>query len=93
MPASRIRTGIRLRSHRAPRDCPVAFGADLSPASVLSAYRNGIIPFPASDEYVRNINEFRYEDQVDDGVIGLVGSTHRRSLLGGLVVARPQASN
>jgi len=57
------------------RDCPVAFGADLSPVSVLGAYKNGIFPFPAADEYARDVNEFRYEDQVADGVIGLVGST------------------
>jgi leucyl/phenylalanyl-tRNA--protein transferase len=55
---------------------PVAFGADLSPASILGAYRNGIFPFPAADEYARDINEFRYEDQVSAGVIGLVGSPH-----------------
>jgi leucyl/phenylalanyl-tRNA--protein transferase len=58
-------------------DGPVAFGADLSPASVLGAYREGIIPFPAADEYVRSINEFRYEDQVADGVIGLVGGAQQ----------------
>jgi leucyl/phenylalanyl-tRNA--protein transferase len=58
------------------RNGPVAFGADLSPDSVLGGYRNGIFPFPAPDEYARDINEFRYEDQVADGVIGLVGSTH-----------------
>jgi leucyl/phenylalanyl-tRNA--protein transferase len=57
------------------RDCPVAFGADLSPVSVLGAYKTGIFPFPAADEYARDVNEFRYEDQVSDGVIGLVGST------------------
>jgi leucyl/phenylalanyl-tRNA--protein transferase len=57
-------------------DGPVAFGADLSPGSVLGAYKNGIFPFPAPDEYARHSNEFRYEDQVSDGVIGLVGSTH-----------------
>ena len=51
----------------------VAFGADLSPGSVLGAYRKGIFPWPAPDEYARDINEFRYEDQVSDGVIGLVG--------------------
>ena len=56
-------------------DGPVAFGADLSPGSVLGAYKNGIFPFPAADEYARDVNEFRYEDQVSDGVIGLVGST------------------
>jgi leucyl/phenylalanyl-tRNA--protein transferase len=55
-------------------DYPVAFCADLSPESVLSAYRNGIIPFPAPDEYVRNINEFRYEEHVAAGLISLVGS-------------------
>jgi leucyl/phenylalanyl-tRNA--protein transferase len=54
---------------------PVAFGADLSPASILGAYKSGIFPFPAPGEYARNVNEFRYEDQVSDGVIGLVGST------------------
>ena len=54
---------------------PVAFGADLSPVSVLGAYKTGIFPFPAADEYARDVNEFRYEDQVSDGVIGLVGST------------------
>jgi leucyl/phenylalanyl-tRNA--protein transferase len=57
------------------RDFPVAFGADLSPGSVLGAYKKGIFPFPAPDEYARNVNEFRYEDQVSDGVTGLVGST------------------
>ncbi len=56
-------------------DGPVAFCADLSPDSVLSACRHGIFPLPAPDEYARDINEFRYEDQVSDGVIGLVGST------------------
>ena len=55
-------------------DSPVAFCADLSPASVLGAYRRGMIPFPAPDEHFRTINEFRYEDQVAEGTIGLVGS-------------------
>ena len=55
-------------------DGPVAFGADLSPAGVLGAYRRGIIPFPAPDEHFRTINEFRYEDQVAEGTIGLVGA-------------------
>lgn len=51
----------------------VAFGADLSPDSVLAAYRRGIFPWPAPDDYARDVNEFRYEDQVADGVIALVG--------------------
>jgi leucyl/phenylalanyl-tRNA--protein transferase len=53
---------------------PVAFCADLSPASVLGAYRRGIIPMPAPDEYFRMLNEFRYEDQVRSGTIGIVGN-------------------
>jgi leucyl/phenylalanyl-tRNA--protein transferase len=40
---------------------------------VLGAYKNGIVPFPAPDEYVRDINEFRYEEQVAAGQISLVG--------------------
>jgi leucyl/phenylalanyl-tRNA---protein transferase len=55
-------------------DTPVAFCADLSPASVLGAYRRGIVPVPAPDEYFRTINEIRYEDRVAEGTIGLVGS-------------------
>ena len=54
-------------------DAPVAFCADLSPASVLAACRRGIIPLPVSDEYFRTLNEFRYEDQVAAGTIGIVG--------------------
>lgn len=54
-------------------DHPVAFCADLSPASVLAACRHGIIPLPAADEYLRTINEVRYEDQVTAGLIGIVG--------------------
>jgi leucyl/phenylalanyl-tRNA--protein transferase len=58
------------------RGGPVAFCADLSPASVLSACQHGIFPLPAPDEYARDFNEFQYEEQVSDGVIGLVGAAH-----------------
>ena len=58
----------------APADSPVAFCGDLSPASLLGAYKRGIVPFPANDEYSRNIEEFRYEDKVAEGVIAMVGS-------------------
>jgi len=51
----------------------VAFCADLSPASVLGAYRRGVIPLPASDEYFRTLNEVRYEDEVAAGAIAIVG--------------------
>jgi leucyl/phenylalanyl-tRNA--protein transferase len=57
-----------------PAGLPVAFCADLSPASVLGAYRRGLFPMPAPDEQFRTINEVRYEDLVADGTIGLVGS-------------------
>lgn len=53
---------------------PVAFCADLSPASVLGAYRRGIFPLPAADEYFRTVNEVRYSGGVADGTIGLVGA-------------------
>ncbi|MFI7014762.1 leucyl/phenylalanyl-tRNA--protein transferase [Streptomyces sp. NPDC050164] len=54
-------------------DGPVAFCADLSPAGLLAAYRVGVYPFPASDEYVRALNEVVFADQVQDGRIRLVG--------------------
>src|ERR1700754_3522844 len=54
-------------------DVPVAFCADLSPGSVLAAYRRGIVPMPAPDEFFRGLNEIRYEDLVADGTIHVVG--------------------
>ena len=73
MPARQFPDWDSFEIAAAASDSPVAFGADLSPASVLGAYRRGIIPFPAPDDHFRTINEFRYEDQVADGTIGLVG--------------------
>jgi leucyl/phenylalanyl-tRNA--protein transferase len=57
-------------------DAPVAFCADLSAASVLGAYRRGVIPMPAPSEYFRTLNEVRYEDQVAEGTIAVVGDEH-----------------
>lgn|SRR5487761_1074431 len=57
-----------------PADRPVAYCADLSPASVLGAYRHGIVPFPAPDEYVRNFHEMQHEEEVADGSIAIVGN-------------------
>ena len=54
-------------------DGPVAFCADLSPASVLGAYRRGIVPLPAPGEYFRTLNEINYEDQVAAGALPVVG--------------------
>jgi leucyl/phenylalanyl-tRNA--protein transferase len=56
-----------------PEEGPVAFCADLSPASVLAAYQRGLIPLPAPDDYFRTLNEVRYEDQVAAGTIAVVG--------------------
>jgi leucyl/phenylalanyl-tRNA--protein transferase len=42
---------------------------------VLGAYRRGIVPLPAHDEYARDMDEFRYEDMVAEGVIAIVGSS------------------
>jgi leucyl/phenylalanyl-tRNA--protein transferase len=52
---------------------PVAFCADLSPASVLGAYRRGVVPIPAASEFFRTSNEVRYEDRVAAGAIAIVG--------------------
>ena len=57
----------------AAADGPVAFSADLSPAGLLAAYRAGVYPFPASDEYTRALNEVVFADQVQEGRIPLVG--------------------
>ncbi|MFJ7336592.1 leucyl/phenylalanyl-tRNA--protein transferase [Streptomyces sp. NPDC101110] len=54
-------------------DGPVAFSADLSPTGLLAAYRAGVYPFPASDEYTRALNEVVFADQVQEGRIPLVG--------------------
>jgi leucyl/phenylalanyl-tRNA---protein transferase len=76
MPVTRHRGWESLEIPAGAGDGPVAFGADLSPASVLGAYRHGIFPFPAADDFARDMNEFRYEDRVADGLISLVGSDH-----------------
>ena len=54
----------------------MAFCGDLSPASVLAAYRRGIVPIPAASEFFRTINEVKYEDQVVAGRIAIVGDEH-----------------
>ncbi|MFI2367578.1 leucyl/phenylalanyl-tRNA--protein transferase [Streptomyces sp. NPDC018833] len=58
---------------QAAPDGPVAFCADLSPDSLLAAYRAGVYPFPATDEYTRTLNEVVFADQVQEGRIQLVG--------------------
>jgi leucyl/phenylalanyl-tRNA---protein transferase len=73
VPANRYPDWESFRLAPGTSDGPVAFCADLSPASVLGAYRRGIFPFPAADERFRTINQIRYEARVADGTIGLVG--------------------
>jgi leucyl/phenylalanyl-tRNA--protein transferase len=73
MPVTRHRDLASVQVPDSAGDGPVAFGADLSRASVLTGYRRGIFPFPAADDFARDMNEFRYEDQVADGLIALVG--------------------
>jgi leucyl/phenylalanyl-tRNA---protein transferase len=73
MPVSRFPDWDAFEIASGVRDQPVAFCGDLSPGSVLSAYRRGLVPFPADGEYLRDLNEFRYELQVAEGLIGLVG--------------------
>ncbi|MFI9274918.1 leucyl/phenylalanyl-tRNA--protein transferase [Kitasatospora sp. NPDC052896] len=57
----------------APGDGPVAFCADLGPDSLLAAYRHGLFPMPAPDEYAGFLNEARYEDEVATGAIAVLG--------------------
>ena len=73
MPANRYPDWESFKFPAGAADGPVAFCADLSPASVLGAYRRGVIPLPAPDEYFRTLNEVRYEDQVAAGVVAVVG--------------------
>ncbi|MER5383033.1 leucyl/phenylalanyl-tRNA--protein transferase [Streptomyces sp. NPDC002688] len=70
---SRCRGWEALDVLEAAPDGPVAFCADLSPAGLLAAYRAGVYPFPASDEYARALNEVVFADQVQEGHIWLVG--------------------
>jgi len=65
---------FRFRDSLAGPNQPVAFCADLSPPSVLGAYRRGVVPIPAASEFFRTVNEVKYEDQVTAGSIPIVGA-------------------
>ena len=78
MPASRYPDWESFRFPAGPAtalDQPVAFCADLSPASVLGGYRRGIVPIPAATEFIRTRNEVLYEDEVAAGAIAIVGGS------------------
>ncbi|MED7952485.1 leucyl/phenylalanyl-tRNA--protein transferase [Streptomyces sp. BE303] len=63
---------------RAPADGPAAFGGTLEPDVLLAAYRRGLFPLPAADDYASAFNEARYEDAVAAGdVVLLPGPDHR----------------
>lgn len=48
----------------APADGPVAFRDDLSPDTLLAAYRHGLYPFPAAGEEQKILSELSYEGLV-----------------------------
>lgn len=57
---------------RAPADAPAAFGADLGPDALLAAYRCGLFPMPAADDYASAFNEARFEEAVAAGEVALL---------------------
>ncbi|MEV7923945.1 leucyl/phenylalanyl-tRNA--protein transferase [Kitasatospora sp. NPDC088264] len=57
---------------RGPGDGPVAFGAGLGASDLLAAYRRGLFPMPAADEYAGAYNEARYEQAVEAGEVALL---------------------
>lgn len=65
----------RLDLTAAPADGPVAFGDDLSPCSLLDAYRQGLYPFPSTTVEHQLINELTYEPDVAAGRVALQTSS------------------
>ncbi|MER7845076.1 leucyl/phenylalanyl-tRNA--protein transferase [Kitasatospora sp. NPDC096077] len=51
---------------------PVAFGGVLGPEELLAAYRRGLFPLPAADEYAGAYNEALYGESVDAGEVALL---------------------
>ncbi|MFD9691916.1 leucyl/phenylalanyl-tRNA--protein transferase [Kitasatospora sp. NPDC059088] len=58
--------------HRAPTEGPVAFGGVLGPQTLLSAYRRGLFPLPAADDYAAAYNEALHGDAVEAGEVALL---------------------
>jgi leucyl/phenylalanyl-tRNA--protein transferase len=48
----------------APPEGPVAFHDDLTPSTLLDAYRHGLYPFPADTEEQKILSEINYEGRV-----------------------------
>ncbi|GAA2485707.1 leucyl/phenylalanyl-tRNA--protein transferase [Streptomyces thermolineatus] len=59
----------------APAEGPVAFGDDLRPQSLLSAYRQGLYPFPADTVEQRFLNEIGHEPDVATGRVKLLAGS------------------
>ncbi|MFB7615920.1 leucyl/phenylalanyl-tRNA--protein transferase [Kitasatospora sp. NPDC056181] len=57
---------------RAPGDGPVAFGGGLAADVLLAAYRRGLFPMPAADDYASAFNEARFEEAVASGTVALL---------------------
>ncbi|MFD0274382.1 leucyl/phenylalanyl-tRNA--protein transferase [Kitasatospora sp. NPDC127111] len=57
---------------RAPGDGPAAFGGGLGADVLLAAYRRGLFPMPAADDYASAFNEARFEQAVAAGEVALL---------------------
>jgi len=55
-----------------PTDAPIAIGGVLDPATVLGAYRHGLISIPATSAEGVEINHALYEDLVAGGAVAVV---------------------
>ncbi|WBP86089.1 leucyl/phenylalanyl-tRNA--protein transferase [Kitasatospora cathayae] len=53
-------------------DRPVAFGGTLGPEQLLTAYRHGLFPLPAADEYASAYNEAVHGETVGAGEVALL---------------------
>ncbi|MBD0695909.1 hypothetical protein BG452_22045 [Streptomyces sp. CBMA123] len=53
-------------------DGPVAFGGVLGPRQLLAAYRRGLFPLPAADEYAGAYNEALHGEAVEAGEVAVL---------------------
>lgn len=60
---------------------PLAVGADLSPETLVLAYRNGYYPQPPTNEYWRDWNEQKFGAALDAGTIPAIGDRYPRFTL------------
>lgn len=55
-----------------PAEQPIAFGGDLAPHTILTAYRRGLYPFPVGTAEAAIVNELTYEAEVEAGRVKTV---------------------